>query len=88
MAYDTNVLRRATERLEQKRRARTERAERLRAEAYERRPELARLDRELQGTMSQLVAAALRQGEDPAQALRQIKEQNLALQRERAGLLA
>ena len=88
MAYDTNVLRRATERLEQKRRARTERAERLRAEAYEKRPELARLDRELQGTMSQLVAAALRQGEDPAQALRQIKEQNLALQRERAGLLA
>ena len=30
MAYDTNVLRRATECLEPKRRARTERAERLR----------------------------------------------------------
>jgi DNA replication protein DnaC len=37
--------------------------------------------------MSQLVSAALRQGEDPAQAIRAIRAQNLDLQRERAVLL-
>ena len=88
MAYDANVLRRATERLDRERRERQERTERLRALAYRRQPALEKLDRELQGTMAQLVAAALRQGEDPAQAVRQVRDRNLALQRERAGLLA
>ena len=88
MAYDANVLRRATERLDRERRERQERTERLRALAYSRQPALEKLDRELQGTMAQLVAAALRQGEDPAQAVRQVRDHNLALQRERAGLLA
>ena len=88
MAYDANVLRRATERLDRERRERQERTERLRALAYSRQPALEKLDRELQGTMAQLVAAALRQGEDPAQAVRQVRDRNLALQRERAGLLA
>ena len=88
MAYDANVLRRATGRLERERRERQERTERLRTLAYARQPALEKLDRELQGTMAQLVAAALRQGEDPAQAVRQVRDRNLALQRERAGLLA
>ena len=87
MAYDPNVLRRAAEQLEERRRARSDRLERLRAEAYAREPRLERLDRQLQGTMSQLVAAALRRGEDPAQAVRDIKERNLDLQRQRAVLL-
>lgn len=87
MAYDSNVLRRATEQLEENRRARKDRIERLRAEAYDREPRLSRIDRELQGTMSQLVAAALRKGEDPAAAIRAVREKNLDLQRERAVLL-
>lgn len=87
MAYDPNVLRRATQRLEEERRARRDRTERLRIQAYARQPKLERLDRELQATMSQLVAAALRQGEDPAQAVREIRERNLDLQKERAVLL-
>ena len=87
MAYDANVLHRAVERLEAQRRARTDRAERLRAEVYAKEPKLARLDREMQGTMSQLVAAALRKGEDPAQAVRSIRAHNLDLQRQREVLL-
>ena len=87
MAYDANVLRRAAERLEGQRRERTDRVERLRLEAYEKQPRLERLDKQLQGTMSQLVAAALRRGEDPTKAVRAIRERNLDLQRERAVLL-
>ena len=87
MGYDANVLRRATQRLEQGRRERRERVEGLRRDAYARQPKLERLDRQLQQTMAQLVAAALRQGEDPAQAVRAVKEENLAIQQERAVLL-
>ena len=87
MSYDPNVLRRAVERLENGRRARSDQLERRRADAYVREPRLARLDRELRGTMSQLMAAALRQGDSPAQAVLAIRKQNLDLQRERAVLL-
>ena len=87
MSYDPNVLRRATQRLEEERRVRRDRTERLRAQAYAQQPRLLQLDRQLQGTMSRLVAAALRRGEDPAQAVRALREENLALQRERAVLL-
>ena len=87
MGYDANVLRRATQRLEEERRARQNRVEGLRRKAYAQQPRLLQLDRQLQGTMSRLVAAALRQGEDPAQAVRALREENLDLQRERAVLL-
>lgn len=87
MAYDPNVLRRATQRLEEERRVRGDRQEAQRRQAYERQPRLAQLDRELKATMAQLVAAALRHGEDPAQAVREIREHNLDLQKERAVLL-
>lgn len=87
MSYDANALRRATDRLEENRRSRADRVERLRARTYETQPRLAQLDKELQGTMSRLVAAALRRGENPAQAIQTIKGRNLDLQRERAVLL-
>ena len=87
MSYDPTVLRRATQRLEEERRVRRDRTERLRAQAYAQQPRLLQLDRQLQGTMSRLVAAALRRGEDPAQAVRALREENLDLQRERAVLL-
>ena len=88
MAYDPNVQRRAVERLETESRRRRERTERLRMEAYARQPKLAQLDRRIQGTMAGLVAAALRQGDDPVQAVRAVREENQNLQRERAVLLA
>ena len=82
MAHDPIVLRRASEALEQQRRNHTLQKTRLRAQAYQRQPRLEQLDRQLQGTMAQLVAAALRKGENPAQAVRNIRDQNLALQQE------
>ena len=48
---------------------------------------LAQLDKKLQGTMSQLMAAALRRGESTAQAIQAIRAQNQDIQKERAVLL-
>ena len=87
MSYDPNVLRRATDRLEEQRRARTLQAEQRRQQAYARQPRLAQIDRELRGTMARLVTTALRRGEDPAPALEELREENLALQQERARIL-
>jgi len=88
MAYDVNILRRATERLEADRRDRSDRVERLRSEVYAKDPKIARLDRALQGTMARLAAQALRRGESSAEAIRSIRADNLALQNEREVRLA
>jgi len=88
MSYESNILRRAAERLEEAARTRRDRAERLQQDAYDREPRLSLLDRRLQATMAQLGAAALRRGESAAEAVRAIRQQNLELQQERAVLLA
>ncbi|NBI10338.1 DNA replication protein DnaC [Colidextribacter sp. OB.20] len=87
MPYDANVLRRASQRLEDQSRQRRERTDRLRLEAYEREPRLEQLDRRLRGTMAGLVAAALRQGGDPVAAVQSVRRENQELQQERAVLL-
>ena len=87
MAYDTNVLRRASQRLEEDRRRREEELQVRQTDAYRRLPRLRELDRRIQRTMSGLMAAALRRGESSAQALQAVREENLSLQRERAVLL-
>lgn len=87
MAYDPSVLRQATRRLEEQRRERVQRAEQRRAQIYARQPRLAQIDRELRVTMTGVVTAALRQGEDPAPALAKLRAQNLDLQDERNLLL-
>ena len=74
MAYDSNVLRRATARLEENKRRREDQREQLRQQLYAREPRLAKLDRQLQGTMAQLVAASLRKGEDAGAAVRAIRD--------------
>ena len=74
MSYESNILRRATERLESERRERSDRIERLRYDAYDREPRLALLDRQLQATMAQLGAAALRRGESAAAAVQAVRE--------------
>lgn len=85
MAYSEQVLRRARARLEQaKLEHERENEAHLRA-AYQRFPRLEEIDRELRLTMTQLVSAALRQGASPS--LEEIKERNLALQREREWIL-
>ncbi len=83
MAYSEEVLRRARKRLEQARLERERENEARREEAYARYPRLAEIDRELRRTMTQLMATALRTGEDPAEAVARIRDKNLALQQER-----
>ncbi len=87
MAYSEQVLRRARVRLEQAKQERERENAAHRQEAYKRYPRLKEIDRELQLTMAQLMATALRHGEDPTQAIAQIRDRNLALQRERDWIL-
>lgn len=87
MAYSEQVLRRARERLEQVKAERARENETHRKEAYARYPRLKEIDRELRHTMTQLMASAFRNGEDPTQAIAQIRDQNLALQQERDWIL-
>ena len=84
MAYDPNVLRRASARLEEEKRRREDERELLRRQTYAKEPRLAQLDRRLQGTMAELVAASLRKGENAGDAVRAIRDKNLELQQERA----
>jgi len=87
MGYDPNVLRRATQRLEDGRKQRGEQLQLRRREVYARQPRLSQLDRAMRGTMAELIGATLRRGEDTTATVEAIREKNLALQRERADLL-
>ena len=87
MAYDPNIVRRASARLEENRRAREEQLEALRRRVYAQEPRLARLDRQMRGTMAELAAAALRRGDGAAEVIRAIPAKNLDIQQERAVLL-
>lgn len=87
MAYDGNVLRRATARLEQERSVRAEAVARTQREVYVKEPRLAEIDRQLRRTIVDIVTAALRDGTDPAPAIRVLRDRNLSLQEERENLL-
>ena len=87
MAYDSNILHRASARLAEEKRRREEEQEALRRRVYAREPRLAQLDRRLQGTMAELVSAALRRGESAREAVQAVREKNLDLQQQRAVLL-
>ncbi len=87
MAYSEQVLRRARQRLEQAKSERERENEAHREIAYERYPRLKEIDRELRLTMTSLMANALRSGEDPTQAINEIRDKNLALQQERDWIL-
>ena len=80
-------MRRASQRFEEDRRRRQEEF-RLRTEAvYRREPRLREVQRELNATMSKLIAGALRQGTDPRPAIAALREENLSLQAEKRELL-
>lgn len=87
MAYDPNVLRLASQRLEARRRAHEERQEQRRRQVYADTPELARIDRALRRTMAELASIALRRGENAAADVDALRARNLELQRQRAALL-
>lgn len=88
MAYSQSVLRAARARLAQAKAEREAENARHLAEAYARYPRLAEIDRQLSATVARAVAASLRAGEDPAQAIAALREENLELQRERAWLVS
>lgn len=87
MAVDGKVMRRALSRYEADKQRRTDEFAARRAAVYARIPEISAIDRELAGTMRQIIAQALRQGQDPSEAIGQIRDQNLGLQEEKRRLL-
>ena len=87
MAYDPAVLRRASGRLEDARKSRQEALERRRKQLFARLPELADIDRQLRGTILDIIRSSLRSGVDPGPALRVVKDRNMVLQNRQAELL-
>ena len=87
MAYDPNVVRRATQRLAEQRSRREADFDCRRQELYRRLPQLARIDRALSRTYLDIVAASLRSGADSGPAIEDVKRNNQALQAQRRELL-
>lgn len=88
MSYDGIIMQRAIARFDQAKQRREAEMEQRRREVYERKPRLREIEQALRGTMSRIVAAAAKKGEDPLPALRKLREENLSLQQERVNLLA
>lgn len=87
MSYDGKIMRRALARFDEDKQRRAQRVEERRQLLYTRIPRLAEIERELGGTMSQIIASALRRGADPMPAIRVIRDKNLDLQQERRDVL-
>jgi DNA replication protein DnaC len=88
MAYSAEVLSRARARLAMAKEDReSENREHLQ-NAYARIPRLKEIDRQLRATMAMAAQAAFTQGADPAELLEEARRENLALQHERAELVA
>ena len=87
MAYDKKLLAAARRALERDRAEREAALEERRRAVYEREPRLRAIDRELGSTAIAVLRASLESGDDPEQAIAALRERNLALQGERAGLL-
>ena len=88
MAYDGKIMRRALQRFEEDRGLRETRFEERREAVFQREPRLREIENELRGTMSRIIARALRGGTDPRPAVEQLREENLGLQEEKRLLLA
>ena len=87
MAYDPVVLRRASQRLEQSRKERLQKQEELRRALFSQCPELGDVDRQLRGTILDIITSSLRKGSDPGPALQVIRDKNMDLQLRQAQLL-
>ncbi len=86
MAYSAEVMARARARLAQEKADRESENRQHLQQAYAQVPRIRQIDMELRRTMAMAARAAFTSGGDP-EALEQVKEQNLALQRERAYLI-
>ena len=87
MAYDGKVMRRAQLRFEADKQRRADEFSRRREMLYRAEPELRQIEQELRGTVSKIIADALRNNTDPNPAIRVIRDENMELQRRRAELL-
>lgn len=87
MAYDGKILRRALQRFDEARKTREDRFQAQREDVFRRQPRLREIEREIQRTMSHLVAGAMRRGEDPRPLVERLRRENLSLQEERNDLL-
>lgn len=88
MSLDGKLLARAKARIDERRKSREREYEERRRAAYEKDPEIARADAEIKTAVIDAIAAALRDGGDPAGAILRIKDRSLTLQENRAYLLA
>ncbi|HIY54423.1 MAG TPA: ATP-binding protein [Candidatus Agathobaculum merdavium] len=88
MGYDKKLLAEARRELERERASRSEAFEERRREVYARESRVRAIDRTLSQTAAAVLKAALNTGGDPAAAIEGLRQQNLALQAERAGLLS
>jgi len=86
MSIDGRLLRRAADRLENEKKARSDRAAAKKSEVYKRCPRVREIDRELRLTMLD-VLGAVSGGADVEAQLEAAKQKNLNLQAERAQLL-
>ena len=87
MAYSSEVVRRARNRLAQAKEDRESENRQHLAEAYARGPRIREIDMLLRRTMAQAAQAAFLQGSDGREQLEQARRQNLELQQERALLI-
>ena len=87
MSYDGKLMRRAMVRFEEAKQRRADALHARERAVYAAVPRIAEIDATLRETMSKLISSALRRGTDPRPAIEALKEENLALQRERAELL-
>ena len=87
MSYDGIIMQRAITRFDQAKQRRAAELEQRRRLVYARQPRLQEIERTLRSTMSRIVAAAAKKGDDPLPALRVLRDENLSLQQERASLL-
>ena len=86
MAYSAEVIARARARLAQAKEDRESENRQHLAEAYQRVPRIREIDMQLRRTMALAAQVAFTSGGDAKDAMEQVKQQNLALQRERAFL--
>ena len=87
MSYDGKLMAQARARFESDKSKQEAAFRQKREEIYRAVPRLAQIDAALRGTMTQVIAAALRHGQNPAVAVEKLKEENLSLQEERKALL-
>ncbi|MBE6908074.1 MAG: DNA replication protein DnaC [Ruminococcaceae bacterium] len=87
MAYDGKVLRRAVARYDEEKQRRAEQLRARKRSCYASSPRIEEIDRELAHTMGKIIASGFRRGTDPRSAIAALREENLALQRERGELL-